>query len=387
MDNPTRPPEGAEGKRYLSRRRFLSLAALAATGAVSSSLLAACQQPAAQPTKAPAAAPTAAPTKAAAPGAGQPTSAPAAPKAVDKSNWPKRITFGGSAPGGTQSLWGAPVLQVINDKLGVSGTIEVTTGPSANIQLVDRKETDMGAVTVPIAWDAFHGEGAFKDTPYKNVRSMVPMYTAYLHWWALTKSGIKTIRDFNGKAINMSGSTSTPAVYGKLLFDFLEIKPSRIVNLASYDDAHSQLKDGRLDAVVTWAAIPHPAPTELGLTDDLTFIGVPKEDAERFFAKYPYVAMGQIPANTYKSLTQPLPTLTLWNVAVTHKDMPESFVYEATKAIFENRDQIISVYKAAAETALDNVPWITTPLHVGALRYYKEKGIKISDLAIPPEAK
>ena len=311
----------------------------------------------------------------------------AAAAGVDKSNWPKRVTYAGSAQGGTQYLWGAAAAKVLNEKLGVSLNVEVTTGPSANVQLINRKESEFGAANVPVVWEGYNGIAWAKGNAQTNVRSMVPQYPAYLHWFALAKSGLKTIRDFNGKIVNHSGATSSPALYGGRLFEFLGIKPARITNLASYDDTQTQLKDDRIDAAATWSGVPHPAVIEMALTTELSYIGIPKEDAERFVKQYPYFGVGTVPSGTYKGQKEEMTVLSQWSVMVTHKDIPENMVYEMTKAIMENRDLLVMGYKGASDTKLENVQWITTPLHKGSLRYYREKGVKISDLAVPPEAK
>ena len=77
-----------------------------------------------------------------------------------------------------------------------------------------------------------------------------------------------------------------------------------------------------------------------------------------------------------------------WIGIGTHADVPEETVYEVTKAIFDNLDTFHGAaewMKAFdAEAALKEM---NAPLHVGALRYFREAGIAVPDELVPPEAK
>jgi uncharacterized protein len=54
------------------------------------------------------------------------------------------------------------------------------------------------------------------------------------------------------------------------------------------------------------------------------------------------------------------------------------------KAIFVNHDRLLKAISAAAETLPKNVDKNTfLPFHPGAVRYYREVGIKIPDALVP----
>jgi uncharacterized protein len=60
-------------------------------------------------------------------------------------------------------------------------------------------------------------------------------------------------------------------------------------------------------------------------------------------------------------------------------------VYQLVKAVFDNRPRLVKAASVASDTLPQNVVKDTfLPLHPGALRYYREVGIKIPDvLAVP----
>jgi len=68
--------------------------------------------------------------------------------------------------------------------------------------------------------------------------------------------------------------------------------------------------------------------------------------------------------------------------------MPEEFVYEVCKVIYENVDLVkLSWPQMARGMALENAGFTTAPYHPGTVRYFREQGAQIPDELIPPEMK
>ena len=63
---------------------------------------------------------------------------------------------------------------------------------------------------------------------------------------------------------------------------------------------------------------------------------------------------------------------------VVRRNLPEDTIYKFTKSIWENLDEIHKTAAILKPLSLKN-PFLgmNMPLHKGAIRYYKEKGIKI----------
>ena len=65
-------------------------------------------------------------------------------------------------------------------------------------------------------------------------------------------------------------------------------------------------------------------------------------------------------------------------------DLPEDLVYQLVKAVFENQPRLVKMTSAASETIPQNAVKNTfLPFHPGAVRYYREVGIKIPDALVP----
>jgi uncharacterized protein len=304
--------------------------------------------------------------------------------AQEKPGWPKGVTIGAAPLGGTYFIWAGGFAKVMNDKVGVQAKVESTGGPNHNTQLVQAKQLDLGMVTSAIVYEAFVGDlqGWTKGKKHPDVRVIFPMYTTYFQMYSLKKTNINSIMDLNGKSVGVGPVGGTPATTWPKIFEVAGVKPSRITN-ASSADLNSQVKDGTIDAHGQAVGLPWVTITEIETTNDVNAYGVPVNVADKFIEKFPSFAKGLIPKGTYKSNpTEDLPTLTVWNFMIVHKDASDDFIYEVVKKTFENVDILIAAHPSAAEVKIENIAYSPIPLHPGAVKYYKEKGIQIPDKMI-----
>ncbi len=302
--------------------------------------------------------------------------------AADKANWPKGVTIGAAPVGGTYFIWGGGFAKLLFEKLGVQANVEVTGGPVHNTQLVDAKKLDFAMVTAAPVWEGWAGDGWAKGKKHQNVRVIFPMYPSWFQMYAETKKGIKSLKDLEGKSVGVGPTGGTPATYWPKILEAAGVKPARIVNAGSAD-LNSQLKDGMLDANSQSVGLPWVTITEIETTHDVTLIPISKAEADKFIEKYPYFAEDTIPKGFYKSNKDyDVPTITIWNFMTVHKDMPDDFVYEVVKKTFENVDILIATHASAKDVIAEKILTSPIPLHPGAVKYYREIGIKIPDKLI-----
>jgi len=299
-------------------------------------------------------------------------------------HWPKSVTIGAAPVGGTYYIWVGGFIKLLQDKMGIPGYMVVTGGPVHNTQLVDTKQSDLGMVTVTPLWEGWHGEGWVKGKKHQNTRVIFPMYASYFQMYTLKKSGIKSIHDLNGKSVGVGPIGGTPATYWPKILEIASVKPGRIVNAESVN-LNIQIVYGTLDANSQAVGLPWVIVTEIETTHEINILSIPKADAEKFIRKYPLFAPGVIPRGYYKSNKDyDIETITVWNYMICHKDDPEDFIYEVVKKSFENVDIIIAAHASAKEMKPETIVHSPIPLHQGAVKYYKEKGIKIPDKLILP---
>jgi TRAP transporter TAXI family solute receptor len=70
---------------------------------------------------------------------------------------------------------------------------------------------------------------------------------------------------------------------------------------------------------------------------------------------------------------------TVMNILVANENMSEQTAYDIVKTIFDKRQDLIAVHKEAENFKLENQKQAATPIpfHPGAVRYFKERGVKL----------
>lgn len=77
-------------------------------------------------------------------------------------------------------------------------------------------------------------------------------------------------------------------------------------------------------------------------------------------------------------------TVGVYNFAIARADVPDDLIYQVVKAVHENQPRLVKAHSTAKETVPQNVVKNTfLPFHPGAIRYYREIGIKIPDMLVP----
>ena len=109
----------------------------------------------------------------------------------------------------------------------------------------------------------------------------------------------------------------------------------------------------------------------------LFFVPVNPNMASRISSQYPYLVPGKIPANVYPGVPD-TPTLQVHALLVVGSTLSDDIVYQMTAALWSDRTRSLlenghpQGKAITIDTALDG---ISIPLHPGAERYYREKGM------------
>jgi TRAP transporter TAXI family solute receptor len=308
-------------------------------------------------------------------------------QAQPRPGWPKSVTIGSATIGGVYFVVAGGYARVIGEKMGMPATNRVTGGPVQNVQLVQTKEIELGMTTMGPAYEGLNGLGDFKGKKTDAIRVAFPMYTSFAHWMVDAASPIRSVADLTGRVVSLGPRGGSAEFVGDRVMELFNVKPRRVVYLGFADGA-TAMRDGVVDANFGVIGIPVPAWVEASLSRPARFFGFTKDQTETLAEKFPYwLARAAIRPGVYRGQDMPIGTVQMWNAAVVHKDMPEDFVYELVRTLFANRDFLETVHPTSAETLPVNVFYVKLPLHPGAVRYFREAGVKLADHHIPPEMK
>lgn len=301
--------------------------------------------------------------------------------AQDRDGWPSSLTIGTGSQGGTYFTYGSGFGAMISEALDLNAGVEITGGPVQNVTLVETGEHQMGFVTLGPADEARRGESPLMPgVPHENVRALFPMYQTPLQAAVLASSDIMSFQDMAGQRVGVGPAGGTSATYWTRFFENAEGYDGVTISNAGGSDTAGQLKDGLIDAFVYAAGLPTGAYAQLAVENDVRFISMDEETLDQMMEIVPAMAPFTIPADTYEDQPEDLQTVSLWNFAIAHQDMPESLAYEITALAMENHDRMVQNHAAARETLAENVVKnAVIPFHPGAVRWFEENGYEIAD--------
>ncbi len=285
------------------------------------------------------------------------------------------ISIGTGSMGGIYYPLGGGMANIITEYVeGYRATAEVTGASLENVQRIDAGEMEMGMTNVNIAYYAYYGKEPFEKK--LNILGGFALYPSVLEIITIEGTGIETIRDFKDKIVSVGPPGSTTALMVDIILkqydmSMEDIKP----RYNSIAESVAALKDGNIDAAFILAGIPLGAITELNIRKDVVFVPLSSEALEGINQLHPYYVPGVVPAGTYEGIDEDVDVLTIANAVVFDPELKEEFVYEATKAIFENLDRLVAIHSVAKMINLEYAVEMPIPFHPGAEKYFKEQGV------------
>ena len=301
---------------------------------------------------------------------------------VDKSKWPQRSVIGGSVLGGPDYVICNGIANILTKKLDLVVTVQATAGNVGNFRMTQDGKCELAITSSGIFMEGIKGTGWTKGKKYENVRLLTVLYPKTAHFWTPAGSGIKNIMDLNGKRVNLSKAGSTADLVGRRIFKFFDIKPAKITSV-SHGDANNLLRDGLLDAAFTVGFAPHPAISEISLTNAIRVVDLTAEQSKKFLEQEDHMAPAVIPKGTYKGVDYEVHSVSDNSLFITRKDLPPDFAYMVTKTILENLPMLKQVHKSFYLIQPENIKTARVPLAQGAYEYYKEKGLSVPKAAMP----
>lgn len=293
----------------------------------------------------------------------------------------------GGVGGGWYAIAGG-ISNIIHEKAGGITVKVIPGGGTVNPRLVDKGDCELGWGLPFLNVAAWNGEDPY-DKKHTNLRAIAGgMSLNFFHFYVAAESPIKTMDEVfkQKKALRMAISptgTSDEWVFRKVLAsyktDYKELEAAGFKFFrGSYAEQASQFKDRNVDSVFTFLAIPGAAITEASIGRSLRLINFSQESLQSL--KQYGIESGKIPPGTYPkaaNANEDVLTAIAGSVILVNKNVSDDVTYRIAKAIHENLDQFRKIHGSLAPYQLkDAVTGLgLIPLHPGAEKYYKEKGI------------
>lgn len=292
---------------------------------------------------------------------------------------PKFLSVGTAPPGGAFFVVGGAIAQVVDQNTRTTGwqvSSEATKGTQENIRRLARNELDFALANAAISYFAVRGEGKWEaKQEIRTVMTLAPNIALFI---TPSGSGVSTMADLRGKRVVVG-----PAGAG---FDHF-LRPILQAHGITYDDftplhntqagAVDMLADGSAAAAFLGGAVPTASITQASASQDIHFIPFDAAARDALFERYPFFAPAKIPADTYRDQREEYAGMNVGNMhLITRASLDEDTAYAFTKALYENRAEVVKKHPAGRAINPKNIVRDTgTPFHPGAIRYFKEIGI------------
>ena len=287
------------------------------------------------------------------------------------------LATGGTS--GTYYPFGGAIANIWNTKIeGMNVTAQATGASAENLRLINKGEAEYAIVQNDVMDYAYNGTDLFAGEKLANIMTIGTLYPEVVQIAVSKDSGIKSIADFKGKRISVGDAGSGVEFNAKQIMEgygltFDDIKKSNL----SFKESAEGIQNGTLDGCFVTAGVPNAALQELAFTAGLTLVPVDGEAAKKICEKYGYYTQTTIPGGTYKGTDDDTPALAIKATLAVSSKLDEQTVYEMTKALFENLDELATAHAKGKEvSAKAAVTGVSVPFHPGAKKYFKEIGLE-----------
>ncbi|CUA84828.1 TRAP transporter solute receptor, TAXI family [Chelatococcus sambhunathii] len=282
--------------------------------------------------------------------------------------------------GGTSGVYyplGVALSKIYAEKIpDTRPSVQATKASVENLNLLQQGKGEIAFAlgdSVKLAWEG-DTEAGFKGKLDK-LRGVTAIYPNFIQIVASKESGIKTLADLKGKRLSVGAPKSGTELNARAILEAAGLGYNDLgkVEYLPFAESVELMKNRQLDATLQSAGLGVASIRDLAASVDITVVEIPADVVEKVGA--PYIA-GTIPAGTYNGQTGDVPTAAVVNFLVTRADVSDDLVYAMTKTIYENLDQLAAAHSAAKSIKLENaLGGMPVPLHPGAERFFKEKGV------------
>ncbi|HET7728784.1 MAG TPA: TAXI family TRAP transporter solute-binding subunit [Usitatibacter sp.] len=293
-----------------------------------------------------------------------------------------RISIGTGGTGGVYYPLGGGLAALLSKHVpGVEATAEVTAGSIANLQLIGGGRSEMGFTMADSAWDAYNGLDKFSGKKVA-LRTLCVFYPNRMHVVTVEGKGISKFSDLKGKRVSTGAPASGTEIMAMRLIEAHGLDPNKDMTRERLSVAESvnALKDGKIDALFWVGGVPTPSITDLAATPGVKIKLIDHGDGAENMRKKtgPIYVKNKILANAYPGQDKDTTNVDVWNLLVVPADADEQLIYNITKTMFEKKEELVKVHKDASFLDLANQTTNASPIpfHPGALRYFKERGLK-----------
>ena len=296
------------------------------------------------------------------------------------------VTIGSGDISGVYYPTGLIIAKMINAKreeYGVRATVESTPGSVFNVNAVMAGYLEFGLVQSDKQYQAVKGLAEWaKKGPQEELRAVFSIHQESVCLVAAVDAGIETMADLKGKRVNLGHPGAAQYLNAIDALESAGLNPDSdiLAERVKAAEAPLLLQDNRIDAFFCTVGHPNEILKEaVSGSRKVRFIPITGHGIDNLIADRKYYTKTTIPvAKFYRDAEDAVNVETFGVLATlcTSARVPDDVVYMITKELFDNFDYFKRQHPAYEGLTKEGMlEGLSAPLHLGALKYYKEAGL------------
>ena len=297
----------------------------------------------------------------------------------------KFVTIGTGGITGVYYPTGGAIAKIVNMKrkeYGIRCTVESTGGSVFNINAIMAGDLEFGVAQSDRQYQAYKGIANWEDKgPQKDLRAVFSIHPETVDLIAAVDANINSLQDLKGKRVNVGnvGSGYRKNAIDALVANGIDFEKDFHAESLKAAEAPGLIQDGRIDAA--FYTVGHPSGYYKEATSGTRKVKfIPITNIESLLEEYPYYAKAVTQVTEFypgAANDKDVPTFGVKATFVTSIKVPDDIVYAITKEVFDNFEDFKKLHPAySGLTKEAMLEGLSAPIHPGAMKYYKEVGLK-----------
>ncbi len=296
----------------------------------------------------------------------------------------KKMLVGATSSSSSHYGYFVAVAQVINKNVpGMEASVVETGATADNLRRFSRRQIDIGMITTNTQSEAYYGRALYQKNPVKT--KILWVYVVAPQNVVVRKDArITKLSDLNGKRFNagIKGSASEQTTHA--VMKALKITPAFVAG--STGDIVDAVKDNRVVGYVKSGAglMLDASSRDIATLTPIDLVSLDANQAAIIDKEFPDLVVIDVPAG---AAAKGIGAYKTWGFAVgcaAGLDMDTETAYKIVKAICEDKTEQASAFAdvKGADFMDMTLKYSSSPLHPGAIKYFKERGAVIPDRLI-----
>ena len=307
------------------------------------------------------------------------------------------LNMGSTSSTSAVYAWCVATANVINKaNVGLNVTVVESGAALDNLRKLKEGVFDFAlSIDIPSAMQMVQGIDSFKGQPWKDVRVLFIRNVTIDRLYARKDAGVKSFSDLGGKKFSpgIPGASSTA-----YMMKFNEVLKANINFVpGTLSDSIGALQTNRIVGLQKTSPVNamDASLIEVNLTTPITVLEFTKDDDARITKVYPYIPFIETAKGSIAQIPDAGPMYELAPIvgAMASKELPEDVAYRIVKSYVEGLPEVAASYPAVKgwDPVGDLFKYVPegaeVPVHLGLVRYAREKGVEVPKRFLPPEHK